>query len=106
MEAVRSPQPRSFTTVAVIGAGPAGLTAAYLLSKERADRALQGLPFRYRRPPLNGCVVRQPKAYPVYDEEYSTNVDVLRRELEERFPTLHFVGRATACTSTTTRTTR
>ncbi len=42
---------------------------------------------------IDGCVVRQPKAYPVYDEEYAANVDVLRRELEERFPTLHLVGR-------------
>jgi protoporphyrinogen oxidase len=40
-----------------------------------------------------GAVVRQEKAYPVYDEGYRDNVDVLRRELEERYPTLHMVGR-------------
>jgi protoporphyrinogen oxidase len=42
---------------------------------------------------LDGCVVRQPKAYPVYDGDYAEQVAVLRRELEARFPTLHLVGR-------------
>jgi protoporphyrinogen oxidase len=42
---------------------------------------------------LDGCVVRQPKAYPVYDDHYAENVAVLREELESRFPTLHLVGR-------------
>lgn len=39
------------------------------------------------------CVVRQRKAYPVYDETYAANVAVLREELEARFPTLHVAGR-------------
>jgi protoporphyrinogen oxidase len=38
-------------------------------------------------------VVRQPKAYPVYDDGYADNVEKIRRELEARFPTLHPVGR-------------
>ena len=42
---------------------------------------------------LDGCVVRQPKAYPVYDASYTANVDVIRREMKERFPTLHLTGR-------------
>lgn len=42
---------------------------------------------------VGGAVVRQEKAYPVYDEGYRDNVDVLRRELEARYPTLHMVGR-------------
>ena len=42
---------------------------------------------------VDGCVVRQRKAYPVYDEGYAENVRVIRRELERRFPTLHLVGR-------------
>jgi protoporphyrinogen oxidase len=42
---------------------------------------------------LDGCVVRQPKAYPVYDDDYAEHVAVLRREMDERFPTLHLVGR-------------
>jgi protoporphyrinogen oxidase len=42
---------------------------------------------------VDGCVVRQPKAYPVYDDSYAANVDVIRRELEENYPNLHLVGR-------------
>jgi len=42
---------------------------------------------------VDGCVVRQPKAYPVYDDEYATHVAIVRAEIEERFPTLHLVGR-------------
>jgi protoporphyrinogen oxidase len=42
---------------------------------------------------LEGVVVRQAKAYPVYDEDYRKNVDVVRREIEARFPSLHLVGR-------------
>ena len=42
---------------------------------------------------LDGCVVRQPKAYPVYDAEYAVHVETIRRELEARFPTLHLMGR-------------
>lgn len=41
----------------------------------------------------DACVVRQKKAYPVYDETYADNLDVVRREIALRFPTLHLVGR-------------
>ena len=41
----------------------------------------------------SGAVVRQEKAYPVYDEDYAANVDAMRSELEARHPTLHLVGR-------------
>ncbi|MEK8091351.1 NAD(P)/FAD-dependent oxidoreductase [Methylocystis sp. IM3] len=41
----------------------------------------------------DACVVRQPKAYPVYDEHYAHHVDAIRREIAERFPTLHPIGR-------------
>jgi protoporphyrinogen oxidase len=41
----------------------------------------------------DGCVVRQKKAYPVYDEGYKANVETIRRELADRFPSLHLVGR-------------
>lgn len=30
---------------------------------------------------IDGCVVRMPKAYPVYDDEYQQNVDIIRRWL-------------------------
>ncbi len=42
---------------------------------------------------IGGAVVRQEKAYPVYDEDYAANVEAMRVELEEKFPTLHLVGR-------------
>jgi protoporphyrinogen oxidase len=42
---------------------------------------------------LDGTVVRQPRAYPVYDAEYEARVNVVRAELEERFPSFHPVGR-------------
>ncbi len=41
----------------------------------------------------DGCVVRQKKAYPVYDEDYKFHVETIRSELAESFPTLHLVGR-------------
>ncbi|MCB1485457.1 MAG: FAD-dependent oxidoreductase, partial [Hyphomicrobiaceae bacterium] len=42
---------------------------------------------------IDGCVVRQKKAYPVYDEDYKFNVEMIRSELAEKYPTLHLVGR-------------
>jgi protoporphyrinogen oxidase len=41
----------------------------------------------------DACVVRQEKAYPVYDEHYRGNVAAVRLELEATYPTLHLVGR-------------
>jgi protoporphyrinogen oxidase len=42
---------------------------------------------------VGGAVVRQEKAYPVYDETYRDNVEAMRVELEGAYPTLHMVGR-------------
>ena len=42
---------------------------------------------------IGGAVVRQEKAYPVYDEAYAANVEAMRRELEDKHPSLHLVGR-------------
>jgi protoporphyrinogen oxidase len=41
----------------------------------------------------DACVVRQKKAYPVYDESYLENLRMIRFELASRFPALHLVGR-------------
>jgi protoporphyrinogen oxidase len=41
----------------------------------------------------DGCVVRQPKAYPVYDDSYAEHVETIQNEIEERFHGLHLVGR-------------
>src|SRR5438034_848204 len=42
---------------------------------------------------VDGCVVRQKKAYPVYDDDYGRHVATIREELEDRYPNLHLVGR-------------
>jgi protoporphyrinogen oxidase len=42
---------------------------------------------------VGGQVVRQEKAYPVYDDAYKTNVEAMRTELDAKYPTLHLVGR-------------
>ena len=41
----------------------------------------------------DSCVVRQPKAYPVYDEHYAEHVGMVRLDLQTNYPTLHLVGR-------------
>lgn len=41
---------------------------------------------------IDGCVVRMPKAYPVYDDVYLENLDVIRRWLS-RFQNLELAGR-------------
>jgi protoporphyrinogen oxidase len=41
---------------------------------------------------FDGCVVRMPKAYPVYGPNYAADVGLIRRELE-KLPNLQVVGR-------------
>ena len=60
---------------------------------ELGKRELQQIGLAAAQDVVDGCVVRQPKAYPVYDDGYAQNVERIRRALEERFPTLHLVGR-------------
>ena len=42
---------------------------------------------------FEGVVVRQQKAYPVYDDEYQANVAVVREYLASEMPNLHLAGR-------------
>jgi len=42
---------------------------------------------------VDACVVRQPKAYPAYDDAYRHNMEMIRLDLETSFPTLHLIGR-------------
>jgi protoporphyrinogen oxidase len=42
---------------------------------------------------IDACVVRQAKAYPVYDDSYRDHVATIRLDLEINYPTLHLVGR-------------
>jgi protoporphyrinogen oxidase len=62
-----------------------------LIEKGKAELATMGL--------MNasdveaGYVVRMPKAYPVYDDSYAANVEVLRTWLTANAPNVHPVGR-------------
>jgi protoporphyrinogen oxidase len=42
---------------------------------------------------VDACIVRQEKAYPVYDDAYREHVSAIRLEIEGSFPNLHLVGR-------------
>ena len=42
---------------------------------------------------FDGVVIRQPKAYPVYDDAYQQHVDVVRDYLRTQLSNLHLVGR-------------
>ena len=42
---------------------------------------------------IDGSVVRQPKAYPVYDDVYKMNVDTITEGLSAQFSNLHLAGR-------------
>ena len=60
---------------------------------ERATAELVQLGLADRADVVDGCVVRQKKAYPVYDDAYAQRVQTIRDELAQRFPNLHLVGR-------------
>jgi len=60
---------------------------------ERAKRELQQLGLARADEIEGGYVVRQAKAYPIYDERYHANVDVLRAWLAAAVPNVHPVGR-------------
>jgi protoporphyrinogen oxidase len=42
---------------------------------------------------VDACVVRQQKAYPVYDDGYVEHLAKVRVDLDTRYPNLHLVGR-------------
>lgn len=60
---------------------------------ELATTELVKLGLGRREDVRDGCVVRQAKAYPVYDEDYQNHVSVIRDELARRYPGFHPVGR-------------
>jgi protoporphyrinogen oxidase len=55
-------------------------------------REIEAIGLVHGRHVIDGCVVRMPKAYPVYDETYQANLAVIRRWLE-RLKNLHLAGR-------------
>jgi protoporphyrinogen oxidase len=60
---------------------------------EMAKKELQQLRLVEIGDVVDGCVIRQPKAYPVYTEDYKQHVQIVREALDNQFPTLHLVGR-------------
>ena len=60
---------------------------------ERAKKELELIGLAKASAVLDGCVVRQKKAYPVYDDHYLTNVNTIRLGLEKHYPGLHLIGR-------------
>ncbi|AMW05824.1 NAD(P)/FAD-dependent oxidoreductase [Gemmatimonas phototrophica] len=60
---------------------------------ERAIAELEQLGLAQRVDVIEGVVVRQKKAYPVYDDAYAQHVEVIRDALQTEYPNLHLVGR-------------
>lgn len=60
---------------------------------KKATQELAQLGLAHTNDIVDGCVVRQHKAYPVYDQDYKKNVEIIRNEMAEKFPTLHTIGR-------------
>jgi len=60
---------------------------------ELAKRELVSIGLAKQGDCVDGCVVRQKKAYPVYDDDYARHVATIRQELDTRCPNLHLVGR-------------
>jgi protoporphyrinogen oxidase len=58
-----------------------------------ANRELEALQLVHPGDVLDAAVVRQPKAYPVYDDDYSHRRQIIRKALETHCPRLHVVGR-------------
>ncbi len=60
---------------------------------ERAKIELEKIGLAKKEDVVDGTVVRQPKAYPVYDDDYAKHVATIRAELEANYPNLHLIGR-------------
>jgi protoporphyrinogen oxidase len=60
---------------------------------EQAKRELAKIGIAKPEDIVDGTVVRQPKAYPVYDDDYAKHVNTIRAELDQNYPNLHLVGR-------------
>ncbi len=60
---------------------------------ERATREIGQIGLMDPADVRDACVVRQKKAYPVYDDAYADHIKEIRRELKLSYPNLHLVGR-------------
>jgi protoporphyrinogen oxidase len=60
---------------------------------ELASREVEKVGLARAADVTDGCVVRQRKAYPVYDDAYLQHVETIRQAIEKNCETLHLVGR-------------
>lgn len=60
---------------------------------ELAKQEIQKIGLAQAKDIEDGCVVRQAKAYPVYDDEYAIHVETMVEELSHQYPHLHLIGR-------------
>lgn len=60
---------------------------------ELGQNELVGLGLARREEMTGGFLIRQKKAYPIYDSGYAERVRRFKNELETRYPTLHLAGR-------------
>jgi len=60
---------------------------------ELAKREIQQVNLAASADVVDGVVIRQPKAYPVYDDAYQQHVDTIWKAIEQYLPALHLVGR-------------
>lgn len=60
---------------------------------ELASRELIELGLAQEGDILDGCILRQEKAYPVYDHTYREHVEEIRSYVDRNYRGLHFVGR-------------
>lgn len=58
-----------------------------------ATQELEQIGLAVARDAVDGCVIRQRKAYPVYDDGYKSHIEIVRGALEAHCPNLHLVGR-------------
>ena len=66
-------------------------TDAELIELAKSELARLGL--CHPEQVLDGAVVRVAKAYPVYDDQYASHVETIRRHLADELPNLYLVGR-------------
>lgn len=58
-----------------------------------ATRELEALELARPGDVVDGAVIRQPKAYPVYDDEYQLRRQIIKEALQNHCPDLHTIGR-------------
>ena len=58
-----------------------------------ATRELEALELARPGDVVDGAVIRQPKAYPVYDDDYQARRQIIKQALQDHCPNLHTIGR-------------